>query len=68
MDAAELEKLEMDVCSLITELERLRSDNAVLQNKLEQANNDREALKLSNTRISLRIKQIIRQLKGQEDA
>lgn len=67
MDAAELDKLEVDVCNLITELERLRSENAVLTSKLETSIADREALKLANTKISLRIKQIIRQLKGQED-
>ena len=68
MDAAELDSLEMDVCALITEVEQLRSANDVLSNKLENSLVEREALKRTNTKISLKIKQIIRQLKGDSDA
>jgi uncharacterized protein (TIGR02449 family) len=68
MDATELDGLEMDVCALITKLEQLRSTNAVLRSKLADAVLERENLKISNTKISLRIKQIIQQLKGDENA
>jgi uncharacterized protein (TIGR02449 family) len=68
MNSTELDGLEMDVCALITKLEQLRSTNAVLQSKLADALVERENLKISNTKASLRIKQIIRQLKGDENA
>ena len=68
MNSTELDGLEMDVCALITKLEQLRSTNAVLQSKLADALVERESLKISNTKASLRIKQIIRQLKGDENA
>lgn len=67
MDACDLDNLEMDVCALITELERLRSANAVLTNKLEKSFQENENLRRTNTKISLKIKQIIRQLKGDND-
>ena len=67
MNASELEQLEVDICTLITQTERLRTENTALQEQLDQVTLDRDYLKRTNTKISLKIKQIIRQLKGDTD-
>ncbi len=65
MSLVELNNLEFQVDTLITNIESLQRENHALRSQLASSNRDRTRLKDKNQKAILKIKRIISQLKDE---
>lgn len=63
MNIVELNNLEFQVDTLITNIETLKAENQALRNQLASANRERNRLKEKNQKATVKVKRIVAHLK-----